>query len=429
MTLPAGRPRLRGLIVDISPLRHDRDFRWLWAGQTVAQVGHHITRVALPFQVYILTGSTLAIAALTVFQLAPILLFSLGAGSLADAIDRRRLLIATQIGEAIATGALFLLALMPEPPLIGIFIAAFGASALSAFDQPARSSAIPRLVPPERFAAAVALTHLTFNGAAVVGPAVGGLLLAVIGVSGVYLVDTLSYGAALIGALAIKPLPPIGDIARPGMKAIVEGVRYVLAHRLILSTFLIDLAAMVFARPIALYPVLALDVFRVGPAGVGLLAAAPAAGAFIAAVLSGWTTQLRRIGLGVVVAVAVWGSSMILFGLSTFSFVLGLGFLAIAGAADLVSTVLRNTIVQLEAPDALRGRVTSIHMLVTSAGPRIGDIQAATLASLIGTQPTVVLGGMVCLVGTAAVYRYFPELPGHLRRYVRQGEGERSRSG
>jgi hypothetical protein len=162
---------------------------------------------------------------------------------------------------------------------------------------------------------------------------------------------------------------------------------------------------------------------------VGFLAAAPAAGAFLAAVLSGWTTQLRRIGLGVVVAVAIWGSSMILFGLSTFSFVLALGFLAVAGAADLVSTVLRNTIVQLEAPDALRGRVTSIHMLVTSAGPRIGDIQAATIASLIGTQPTVVLGGMVCLVGTAAVYRYFPELPGHVRRYVRQGEAEIEKSG
>jgi len=414
---PAPRgTRWRGLIVDVSPLRYDRDFRLLWAGQLVSQVGTHITRVALPYQVYVQTGSTLAIAALTVFQLVPILLFSLGAGSLADAVDRRRLLVATQVGEAIATGALFVLALQPDPPLVGIFAAAFAVAALSTFDQPARSSAIPRLVPPERFPAAVALTHLTFNGAAVIGPAVGGVLLAVIGLAGVYFVDMLSYSATVIGALAIKPLPPIGAVARPGLAAIVEGLRYVLRHRLILSTFVIDMAAMVFARPIALYPVLALEVFRTGPAGVGLLAAAPAAGAFLAAVLSGWTTHLRRIGLGVVIAVALWGSSMILFGLSTFSFVLALGLLAVAGAADLVSTVLRNTIVQLETPDGLRGRVMSIHMLVTSAGPRIGDIQAATLASVIGTQPTVVLGGLLCLAGTTAVFRMFPELWRHVRR-------------
>jgi MFS family permease len=413
---PARGPgRLRALVVDVSPLRHDRDFRWLWAGQAVSQIGSHITRIALPYQVYVLTGSTLAIAALTLFQLVPILLFSLGAGSLADAMDRRRLLVLTQVGEALATAALFVLALQPETPLIGIFVAAFVAAALSAFDQPARSSAIPRLVPPERFPAAVALSHLTFNAAAVVGPAVGGLLLAVIGVAGVYLIDAISYSAAVIGALAIKPLPPIGEVARPGIAAIVEGLRYVLGRRLILSTFVIDLAAMVFARPIALYPVLALDVFRTGPAGVGLLAAAPAAGAFAAALLSGWVTRVHRIGLGVVVAVAVWGISIALFGLATFSFGVALALLAVAGAADLVSTVFRNTIVQLATPDELRGRVTSIHILVVMSGPRIGDIQVATVASAIGSQPTVVLGGLLCLLGTAAVYRLFPELAGHVR--------------
>ena len=413
---PASRaPRWRGLIIDTSPLRHDRDFRLLWAGQLVSQTGTHITRVALPYQVYVLTGSTLAIAALTLFQLVPILLFSLGAGSLADAVDRRRLLIATQVGEAMATGALFILALQPDPPLAGIFAAAFAIAALSAFDQPARSAAVARLVPPQRFPAAVALTHLTFNGAAVLGPAVGGVLLALIGLAGVYLIDVLSYAAALVAAVAIRPMPPLGEFARPGLSAIVEGLRYVTRHRLILSTFVVDMAAMVFARPIALYPVLALDVFRTGPAGVGLLAAAPAAGAFVAAFLSGWTTHLRRIGLGVVVAVAVWGGSMVLFGLSTFSFALALALLAVAGAADLVSTVLRNTIVQLETPDGLRGRVTSIHMRVTSAGPRIGDIQAATIASVIGPQPTIVLGGLLCLAGTSAVFRLFPELRRHVR--------------
>lgn len=416
MTASRGSPRLRALFLDVAPLRHDRDFRWLWAGQTVSQVGTHVTRIALPFQVYVLTGSTLAIAALTVFQLVPILLFSLGAGSLADAVDRRRVLVATQVGEGLASAALFLLAVQPDPPLLAIFGAAFVAAGLSAFDQPARASALPRLVPPERFPAAVALNQLTFNAAAVVGPAIGGLLLAGIGVAGVYLIDAVSYSAAVVAALAIKPLPPLGTVIRPGLAAIGEGLRYVLGRRLILSTFVIDLAAMVFARPIALYPVLALDVFRTGPAGVGLLAAAPAAGAFVAAMLSGWTTRVRRIGLGVIAAVAVWGASMALFGLTTFSFGLALVLLGVAGAADLVSTIFRSTIVQLEAPDALRGRVTSIHILVVSSGPRVGDIQAATVASVIGTQPTVVLGGILCLLGVAAVARAFPELPRHLSR-------------
>ena len=408
--------RLRGVFADITPLRLDRDYRWLWSGQAVNGIGNQITRIALPYQVYVMTGSTLAVAALTTVQLIPILIFALGAGSLADAIDRRRLLFVTQIGLMACSGALLLLSLQSNPPLIAIFAVAFLAAGIGAVDQPTRSSAVPRLVPAERLPAAIALNQLNFQVGSVVGPAIGGLLIATVGLSGAYLVDVLTFTASLVGIAAIAPLPPLGAVTRPGLAAIREGLSFVAARRVILSTFVIDLNAMIFGMPTSLFPALALDVFKVGPAGLGLLAAAPAVGAFLGALLSGWVSAVRRIGFAVIVAVAIWGAAIALFGLSTFSFPLALVFLAIAGAADVLSAVFRSTIVQLETPDLLRGRVTSIHILVVTSGPRLGDIEAATVASIIGAQASVVSGGVLCLAGVAVVARLFPELGAHVLR-------------
>ncbi len=402
------------MLVDVAPLRLDRDYRWMWAGQAVSGIGNQITRIALPYQVYVLTGSTLAIAGLTAVQLVPILVFVLGAGSLADAVDRRRLLLITQLGQAICSVALVGLALMAAPSLAAVFAVAFAASALSAIEQPARSSATPRLVPPERLPAAIALGQLNFQVGSVVGPAVGGVLIATVGLGGAYLVDVVTFAASLVAILAIAPLPPLGVVVRPGLEAVREGLRFAARRRVILSTFVIDLDAMVFGMPTALFPVLALDVFRTGPAGLGLLAAAPAVGAFLGALLSGWVSTVRRTGRAVVVAVIIWGLAIVAFGLSTFSFALALVFLAIAGAADVVSAVFRSTIVQLETPDELRGRVTAIHILAVTSGPRIGDIEAAGVAAFIGAQASVVSGGALCVLGVAAVVRAFPELMSHV---------------
>jgi len=407
---------VRGIFADITPLRLDRDYRWLWSGQAVNGIGNQITRIALPYQVFVMTGSTLAVAALTTVQLIPILIFALGAGSLADAIDRRRLLFVTQVGLMACSGALLLLSLQTSPPLIAIFAVAFLAAGIGAVDQPTRSSAIPRLVPAERLPAAIALNQLNFQVGSVVGPAIGGLLIATVGLSGAYLADVLTFTASLIGIAAIAPLPPLGAVTRPGLAAIREGLRFVGSRRVILSTFVIDLNAMVFGMPTSLFPALALDGFKVGPAGLGLLAAAPAIGAFLGALLSGWVSAVRRVGFAVIVAVAIWGAAIALFGLSTFSFPLALVFLAIAGAADVLSAVFRSTIVQLETPDLLRGRVTSIHILVVTSGPRLGDIEAATVASIIGAQASVVSGGVLCLAGVAVVARLFPELGAHVLR-------------
>jgi MFS family permease len=412
------RPRL--VLLDVAPLRLDRDYRLLWAGQIVSGIGNNVVRVALPYQVYVLTGSALAIAALTAVQLVPILAFSLGGGAIADAVDRRRLLVATAVGLAGSSLALAALSLLPSPPLLGILAVAFLAASLTAIDQPARSSAVPRLVPPERLPAAIALSQLNFQTAAVVGPAIGGLVIATAGLPAAYAVDVLSFGASVVALARIAPLPPLGQVARPGLAAVREGLRFAVSRRVILATFAIDLDAMVFGMPTAVFPILALTTFHAGPAGVGLLTAAPAAGAFLGALLSGWVSAVRRPGRAVIVAVAAWGAAITAFGLVTFSLPLALACLAAAGAADVLSAVFRGTIVQLETPDRLRGRVTALHLLVVTSGPRLGDIEAAGVASIFGAQASVVSGGLICLAGVVVVARAFPELAAHVSR-VRTG--------
>ena len=418
---------MRGLLLDVEPLRRDRDYRWLWTGQVIAGMGSQITRLALPFQVYAITGSTLAIAALTAFQLVPILVFALAAGSLADAVDRRRLLLITQSGLLLCSLALAGLAVDGDPPLVLLYAVAFVAAGLSAVDQPARASAVPRLVPPERLPAALALNQLNGQAASIIGPAVAGVLIATIGLTGAYLVDALSFVAAFVALLIIRPIPPLGQVVRPGLAAIREGLAFVRKRRAILATFVIDLDAMVLAMPTALFPAIALDVFVVGPEGLGFLAAAPALGAFLAAVFSGWVARVRRLGRAVVLAVVGWGVSMTLFGVVTVAqqlagtpsavlFGAALALLALAGGSDVLSAVFRNTIVQLATPDALRGRVTSIHTLVVTSGPRIGDIQSAVVAAFIGPGQAVVAGGVLCLAGVGAIGRWFPELAGHVIR-------------
>jgi MFS family permease len=403
------RQRLGRVVVDISPLRDFPAYRRLWLGQSVNIIGSQVTRVALPYQVYVLTHSTLAIAGLTLVQLVPLLLFSLGGGSLADVVDRRRLLLVTQAALALSSLALAIVSL-GTPDLVVLFAIAFVASAFGSIDQPTRASSTPRLVPAHRLPAAIALGQLSYNAGSVIGPAVGGLILAGAGVSGAYTLDVVTYGVSIVAIMGLPSIPPVVAGRRAGLAAIRESLAFVRSRRTILSTFAIDLNAMIFGMPTALFPALALDVFRAGPVGVGLLNAAPAAGAFVAVFLSGIVTRLRRIGRGIIVAVVVWGASIALFGLSTFSFPLALFFLGIAGAADVLSAVLRSTLVQLTTPDDLRGRVSAIHILVVTSGPRIGDVEAGTAAALGGVRFSVVSGGLACIAGVALVLVAFPAL-------------------
>jgi MFS family permease len=414
-TDPAGRRgRLRGLLLDVEPLRRDRDFRFLWIGQVISGVGRQVTVVALPFQLYVLTGSTLAVGLLALVQLVPILIFALGGGAVADAVDRRRLLVVTQLTLAGTSAALFGLAMTPGAPVWGYYAIAFVAAGVGAIDQPARSSAVPRLVPRERLPGAIALNQLGFQVMSILGPAFGGILLATVGVPAAFFLDAVTFIAAIVALLLIAPIPPHPGAARPSLATVREGLRFARRKRIVLSTFVIDLVAMVFGMPSSLFPALALGVFGVGPAGVGLLAAAPAAGALVGASLTGWVGRIVHPGRAVIASVAGWGIAITAFGLCTWSFPLALFFLALAGAADVISAVLRSSILQLETPDEIRGRVASIQILVVTSGPRLGDAEAAAVAALTSPQFSVVSGGILCLVGLVAVVRRFPEL----REYV-----------
>ena len=407
---PTRRERLRGLLVDLEPVKRDRDFRMIWIGQLVSGVGRQVTVVVLPLELWNLTHNPLAIGLLAIVQLVPILIFSLGGGAVADAVDRRKLLIVTQVCLASTSAALAFLAFQPAPPLWAFYVVAAVAAGIASVDLPTRSSALPRLVPRERLQAAIAVNWLSAQTVSVVGPVFGGILVALAGAAWAFSFDVVTFLASIVAVLLIAPIPPHPEAARPSLRSVAEGLRFARSRRAVLATFAIDLDAMIFGMPSSLFPQLALTVFNVGTAGYGLLTAAPALGALVGSALTGWTSGVRHPGRGVAVSVAGWGAAIAAFGLLTASFPLALLCLAVAGGADVISAVLRATIVQFDTPDHLRGRLMSIHTLVVTSGPRVGDAEAAAVAAIAGPQFSVVSGGVLCLVGLVAVLRLFPEL-------------------
>jgi MFS family permease len=411
---------VRRAVLDFSPLRDSPSFRMLWLGEVVSHIGRHITVVALPFQVWELTHSPLAVGMIGLVQVVPLVVLSPVGGALADAMDRRKLMLLTQSG-LVVTALLFVWgALMGRPSLWYLYSVAALSAALTALDSPARLAAIPNLVGKERLSSALALNQVLFQVSDIAGPAIGGLLIARVGLVWAYAADALSFVAAIAAILTLPRLRPQREEGQPvvrGSEAIREGFRYLRGRRVLQSTFLIDLNAMVFGMPRALFPVLALDVFRVGPQGLGLLYAAPAAGALIGALLTGWVRHVRHQGRAVLWAVAVWGLAIVAFGLSTSAFWLALGFLAIAGAADVISAIFRGTILQETVPDALRGRLSSIHFMVVVGGPRLGDVEAGAVAQLTSPVFSVVSGGAACVAGVALLALLVP-------RFARYHAGE-----
>jgi MFS family permease len=403
---------VRGAILDLSPLRESPPFRMLWLGEVVSHIGRHITVVALPFQVYELTRSPLAVGLIGLVQFVPLVVLSPVGGALADSMDRRKLMLLTQMG-LVGTSLLFVGgALAERPPLWFLYSVAAVSAALAALDSPARTAAIPNLVGRDRLSSALALNQVLFQVSDIAGPALGGLLIARFGLVWAYAVDTLSFLAAIAAILALPRLHPKraeGELAVRGLTAIRQGFSYLRGRRVLQSTFLIDLNAMIFGMPRALFPVLALDVFGVGPGGFGLLYAAPAVGALVGALLTGWVRRVRHQGRAVLWAVAAWGLAIVGFGLSTQAFWLALGFLAVAGASDVISAIFRGTILQESVPDSLRGRLSSIHFMVVVGGPRLGDLEAGAVAQLTTPVFSVVSGGVACLAGVVLLAVLVPQ--------------------
>jgi MFS family permease len=401
------------VLLDITPIRRLPDFRRLWFGQAVSFVGTQLTAVAVPVEIYRQTHSSLLVGLVGIAQLVPLTCGSFLSGAIVDAVDRRRVLRITSLLLACCSVALAVDA-VGGSSLLALYGVTAIAAGVSSLDWPARSAATPMLVPVELRPAANALQQVQMQIGAVAGPALAGVLIALLGVPTVFVIDAVSFSAVFIAALRIRPLPPAGGGTKVGFASVAEGLRWLKGARLIVATFVIDINAMVFGMPRALFPELADKLYGGGAGTAGLLYAAPGAGALVAALLSGWVGRIHRQGRAILVAVAMWGVGIVIAGLTPWLAVALVG-LAVAGAADVVSAVFRSTITQTEVPDSLRGRLAAVFIAVVTGGPRLGDAEAGAAAAVVGAQGSVVSGGLLCIVGVGAVAWRWPELG----RYVR----------
>jgi MFS family permease len=418
---------VRGLAVDVTPLRRSRDYRLLWFGELISETGRQITAVAVYIQVFRLTGSPGAVGIVGLVQLVPLVLTSIAGGAIVDRVDRRKLLMVSQVGLAMASAILLVGALAGDPPLVLVYGASGLSAAFGGLDYPTRSAIVPNLVTRDQLPSAIALNQVMFNATMIVGPAVAGLVVARLGLSWAYGLDLMTYGATLVAAALMRPQPPRssrsrGDERPSGLASIAEGFSYLRGRRVLQSNFTIDLVAMIFGMPRALFPILAATQFgAMGDAEAaritGWLFSAIAVGALAGAATAGWVGRIRRQGLAVMWAVAVWGLAIAAFGLVGSNLWLALLLLALAGGADVVSAVFRNTILQSSVPDDLRGRLSAMHVLVVTGGPRLGDFEAGLVAQAFTPTISVVSGGVVCVAGVAAIGLLVP-------RFVRYRAGE-----
>jgi MFS family permease len=413
MSVRAPRGLGSHILLDLTPLRRSGDYRKLITGLGVSVLGNQLTTVAVPFQVYAITRSSLVVGLVSLAQLFPLIFGSLLGGSLVDAVDRRKILIVVETTGALGSAALALNADL-GPQLWPLFVFPAVTAALSGIDSSARNAMLPRLVGMELLPASNAIFQSLFQTGAIVGPAVAGLLLAGAGVHLIYWIDAVSFLLAVSAVLTMSPQPapaletagtagqPGTAPARPGWRSTVEGLRFVRRSQPVQGAYLIDVNAMVFGMPRALFPALAATVFGGGATTVGLLYSAPGVGALLGALTSGWVGRIRRQGLAVVCAVLVWGLSIAGFGVAHW-LPLALVLLAVAGWADVLSAVFRNTIIQFAGPDGMRGRLMGVQMAVVAGGPRLGDLEAGAVATAFGDTVSVVSGGLACVAGALVV--------------------------
>ena len=400
---------VKRLALDISPVRESRDYRLLFVGQIVSNLGTQAALVALPFQIFVLSHSAALVGLLGASELGPMIVVSLVGGALADRLDRRLLLALAQLAVIAAAGALAAAAFTGQPPVIVVLILGGLLAGGSALDGVTRAAIIPNVLSPEQLRSGLALNFGIYQVTGIVGPAVGGLLIAATSLGATYLVDAASCLAMLAAAFAIAPQLPIGAEHPPILSSIAEGLRFVRSNRALAGSFAIDLVAMTFGMPRALFAVLSLTVYHAGAAGTGALYSAVAAGATLAVLTSGWIRHARRLGQIVIGAVLVWGSAIALAGLvSTIGPAIAL--LALAGFADSISAVCRTTINQTVTPDNLRGRMSAVYSLVVTSGPRLGDIESGTVAELTSAMTSVISGGIACMIGVGIIMLAFPQL-------------------
>jgi MFS family permease len=384
------------MFLSLAPLRKHHDFRLLYTGQLVSMIGSMITYVAVPYQVFELTHSSFAVGMLGAAQLVPLLLFALWGGAYADAMDRRKLLIVSEIVMAGGSLALAINGMAAHASVTLIFVVSALLSACNGFHRPAMDAMTPRLVDREDLSAVSALNFLRFSVGSIGGPALGGLCLQKLGYPRTYMLDVLSFLISLVALAAIRRMPPSDGASRPGIESIAQGLKYAIGRPELIGTYVVDIVAMTFAMPMALFPSMA--VAWGGREAAGWLYSAMSIGSLFTTIFSGWTSKVNRHGAAVVIAAAVWAVAIVFLGFSS-SLPLAVVCLALAGAADSVSGVFRTTIWNETIPGDLRGRLAGVEMISYLSGPLLGNARAGWIASISSNMFSVVSGGLICFVG------------------------------
>ena len=407
---PVSERRRTGLlshvVVDVGPLRRHRDFRLLWMGQAVSFFGSMVTFVAIPYQAYALSGSSLVVGLLSAAELVPLVVMALFGGALADAVDRRRLVLIAELLLVGASAALLVNALAAQPKLWVLFLVGAVMAGLDGLQRPPLDALLPRLVEKDELVSAGALTSLRGTVGMIAGPALGGVLIAAFGVASAYVFDIATFIVSLVALSLMRAVPPPSDAPPPTLRGIVEGLRYAAGRQELIGTYAVDIVAMFFGMPMALFPALAQ---KLGGAGaLGMLYAAPSVGSFLATVTSGWAPRVRRHGAAVCVAAIGWGVGITLLGLAP-GLVWALLALTLAGYCDMVSGIFRGAIWNETIPDRLRGRLAGIEQISYSTGPLLGNVEAGAVAAVAGLRVSIASGGILCVAGVGVAIALLPK--------------------
>ncbi|MFE5509121.1 MFS transporter [Streptomyces sp. NPDC056529] len=397
-----GRERRR-LLADLTPLRTSADYRRLWFGNTVSWVGQGMTALAVSLQVYDITGSPFSVGLVGLFSLVPLVVFGLYGGAIADTVDRRKLGLASAAGSAVLSVALAGAAFAGFHRVWFLYAIVALQAVCAALNSPARSAMIPRLLPPEQLRAANALNSMVMTFGTLVGPSLGGLIVGLAGYQAAYLVDAVAFTASLYAMWRLPSMLP--DRKGTERASVLDGLRFLATRPNLRMTFFSDFCAMILAHPRALFPAVAVLWYGGDAKTAGLLVAAPAFGALLGGILSGWQGRIRHHGQAILIAVACWGTAIAVFGL-TRNLWLGLFFLALAGYSDTVSMIFRNTMMQVAAPDEMRGRLQGVFIVVVAGGPRLGDFLAGSAADLTSPAVAITGGGIACVVAVGLLALY-----------------------
>jgi MFS family permease len=398
--------RKRRLALDFTPLRTSRDFRLVFLASGVSGMGSMLTYVTIPFQVAAITNDPLQVGLIGVCELALLLVMAFVGGALADYLDRRLLVLGGEVAQMVLTGALLINALSHRPTVWPLYVIAALSAGVDGLQRPALEGLIPRVVTPEEIPAVGALSSLSRQVASIGGPAVAGVLIAAAGLPWVYAVDLATFAFSLACLALVRAVPPPPDADRPSMRAVLTGLRYARSRQELLGTYLIDINAMFFGMPQALYPFMAQRLG--GPAVLGLLYSSIAIGAALATVTSGWAGRVHRHGMMVVLAAGAWGAAIVGVGLAH-TLWLAVACLILAGAADMISALFRGIMWNQTIPDDLRGRLAGIELLSYTTGPLLGNARAGLAARWMGIGGSILSGGILCVVGTVALAVSLPK--------------------